>query len=271
MKNKKITFVGIGNMGSAILLGVLNNKLIKEENIIIFDRNVDKLEVFKKKYNVNIASSFENAIKNTDIILIAVKPNALDDTLNVIKNFIKKDTLILSIVAGVSINQIEEKLNANANVKVIRIMPNTPALIGEAMSSISKSEYVSEEEVEFILDIFNKLGKAELVSEKLIDVVTGLSGSGPAYVYMFIEALADGAVLNGMPRDMAYKFAAQTVLGSAKMILETKKHPAELKDMVTSPSGTTIEAVRMLENNNFRSAVIEAVNVATQKSKKLSK
>ena len=149
-------------------------------------------------------------------------------------------------------------------------MPNTPALVGEGMAGLAPNENVTEDEAKIIKNIFDSLGKAEIISEKLMDVVTSVSGSSPAFVYMFIEAMADGAVLGGMPRAQAYKFAAQAVLGSAKMVLDTGKHPGELKDMVCSPAGTTIEAVAVLEKNGFRNAVIDAVNSCTEKSKKMT-
>lgn len=171
---------------------------------------------------------------------------------------------MLFLLGGVTIQDLEEL--TSAKTKIVRVMPNTPALVGEAMSSISPNINVSSEEINEVTAIFTSFGEAEVVSENLMDAVIGVSGSSPAYVYMFIEALADGAVLSGMPRDKAYKFAAQAVLGAAKTVLETGEHPGKLKDMVTSPGGTTIEAVKSLENDGFRSAVINAVQAAANKN-----
>ena len=198
-----------------------------------------------------------------------MKPNKYTHVIEKIKNHIKPDAVIISIAAGLSMEKIESFFGKD--IKLIRVMPNTPALVSQAMSAICKNKFVSDNEIDEVLEIFQAFGKTELVEERLMDVVTGVSGSSPAYVYMFIEALADGAVLQGMPRDKAYKMAAQSVLGSAKMVLETGKHPGQLKDEVCSPGGTTIEAVYSLEKNNFRAAVIEAVNVCTEKSKNMGK
>lgn len=269
MKNKKITFIGAGNMGGAILSGIINKKIVQASNITVFDTNITKMEKFKEKYKVNIQKDVYLAVKEADIVILAVKPNVIESVLQNISDSLKETVILVSIAAGVSINNIEK--NTFENIKIARIMPNTPAMVGEAMSSVSVNDKVTEEETDLVLEMFNNLGKAELLPESFIDVVTGLSGSGPAYVYMFIEALADGAVVEGMPRDKAYKFAAQTVLGAAKMVLETGIHPGELKDMVTSPGGTTIEAVKSLEFNGLRSSIIEAVGVATQKSRAMKK
>lgn len=176
---------------------------------------------------------------------------------------------MVSIAAGKSIDALSNAFGKE--VKLIRIMPNTPALVGEGMSAISANEKVTEAEKEKVIEIFNSFGKCEEVSESLMDTVTAVSGSSPAYVFMFIEAMADAAVVGGMPRDKAYIFAAQAVLGSAKMVLDTKKHPGVLKDMVCSPAGTTIEAVSVLEEKGMRDAVISAMKVCMEKSKEMGK
>lgn len=175
--------------------------------------------------------------------------------------------MLVSIAAGVTIAQMEEIIGAH---KIVRVMPNTPALVGEGMSSISPNGQVTEAEANEVKQLFESLGKAEQVPESMIDAVIGVSGSSPAYTYLFIEALADGAVAEGMPRPMAYEFAAQAVLGAAKMVLETKEHPGVLKDRVSSPGGTTIQAVKTLEENGFRAAVIKAVQAAADKSREMS-
>lgn len=269
MKEKKITFIGAGNMGGAIISGLITREMVGKEQVTVYDAYAPALEKMKNSYGVNISSSVTEAVRGADIVILAVKPNVIDEVLENIKAAMKRDVILVSIAAGITIERLVAK--TFEGIKVARIMPNTPAMVGAGMSSVSVNEHVTAEEAELVVNIFDVLGKAELVAESLVDAVTGLSGSGPAYVYMFIEALADAGVLNGLPRDKAYKFAAQTVLGAAKMVLETGKHPGELKDMVTSPGGTTIEAVCALEENGLRSAVISAVNAATEKSKKMTK
>ena len=211
----------------------------------------------------------EEAARKADILFLAVKPNMYAQVIEEIKDEVKEETVIVAIAAGKDIATIEGLFGKK--VKVVRSMPNTPALVGEAMSAICHNDLVTKEELEDVKAIFNSIGKAEIVGEYLMDAVTGVSGSSPAYVYMFIEAMADAAVLGGMPRNLAYEFAAQSVLGAAKMVLETGMHPGALKDMVTSPAGTTIEAVAELERKGMRSAVISAVDKCITKSKAMSK
>ncbi|MGO1369456.1 MAG: pyrroline-5-carboxylate reductase [Senegalia sp. (in: firmicutes)] len=265
---KTLGFIGGGNMGQAMIGGIIESKIFNPEDIMVSDLNDNLLKKVEDKYGVKTTNDNKELVKHADIIVLAVKPHICDIVIKGIKNDISEDTLVVSIAAGKSIGQLEESFEKN--VKIIRVMPNTPALVGKAMSAISSNENVSKDELSQITDIFESFGEAELVDEKLMDVVVGTSGSSPAYVYMFIEAIADGAVLEGMPRDKAYKMAAQSVLGAAEMVLKTGMHPGELKDMVCSPGGTTIEAVRTLEEKGFRSAVIEAVRNCTNKSRNLS-
>ena len=184
-----------------------------------------------------------------------------------IKDFVRDDQIIITIAPGKTLAWLEEQFGKK--VKIVRTMPNTPAMVGEGMTAACPNKYVTEEELKHTVSILSAFGKVEVVPERLMDVVVSTSGSSPAYVFMFIEAMADAAVADGMPRAQAYKFAAQAVYGSAKMVLETGKHPGELKDMVCSPAGTTIEAVRVLERNGFRSAVIEAMKACTEISKNM--
>ncbi|NBI07156.1 pyrroline-5-carboxylate reductase [Senegalia massiliensis] len=267
MKNT-LGFIGGGNMGKAMIGGILESKIFAPENIMVSDLNTDLLNTIEENYGVKTTKDNNVLIKHSQIIVLAVKPHICDIVIKEIKDKIKEDAIIVSIAAGKSIEQIEE--NFNKDVKIVRVMPNTPALVGKGMSAISSNNKVSEVELEQIINIFESFGEVELVDEKLMDVVTGTSGSSPAYVYMFIEAIADGAVLEGMPRDKVYKMAAQAVLGAAQMVLTTGKHPGELKDMVCSPGGTTIEAVKTLEDKGFRSAVMEAVRECVKKSRELS-
>jgi pyrroline-5-carboxylate reductase len=267
--NKKIGFIGCGNMGEAILGGIISSKLLSGENIWVSELNTSRLDDLKGKYGVNTTVSGQEVVKNSDIIIIAVKPNIYPVVLEDIKELVDDTKTIVTIAAGVTIASVEKIIGSDK--KIIRTMPNTPALVGEGMASISPNNIVSKDQLEEVKVIFESFGKAEILSEYLIDSVIGVSGSAPAYVFMFIEAMADGAVLGGMPRDKAYQFAAQSVLGSAKMVLETGKHPGVLKDAVCSPGGTTIEAVKVLEEEGFRNSVIKAVAACIEKSKKMSK
>ena len=202
-------------------------------------------------------------------MVLSVKPYLYADVIEEIRDTVKQDVVIVMIAAGQTIAVNEARFGRN--IKIVRAMPNTPALVGEGMAALCANSYVTGEEKNEVREIFESFGKAEFVAENMMDVVAGVSGSSPAYVYMFIEALADGAVLQGMPRQQAYTFAAQAVLGSARMVLETGMHPGALKDMVCSPGGTTIEAVASLEQDGLRAAVIRAVDVCTEKSKAMSK
>ena len=263
----KIGFIGSGNMATAMLSGIINDKIIEASSIYVSDINEDVLKRINDRYNINITSNNSEVVDNADILILAVKPQFYKDVIDGIKENVTDNHIVVSIAAGKTIESIENMFGKS--IKLIRTMPNTPALVGEGITGICKNKNVSDEELETVCKIFRSFGKAEVVTENLMDVVVAVSGSSPAYVFMFIEAMADAAVADGMPRDKAYRFAAQAVLGSAKMVLETGKHPGELKDMVCSPAGTTIEAVRVLEKNGFRSGVIEAMKACTQKSKDL--
>lgn len=254
-------------MGGAIIGGIIKGSLAKPTDILVFDKSADALNklitgcgVFAEKDNKELA-------KKSDILFLCVKPQFVYGVIDEIKDCVNENTLIISIVAGQSI----EKLTAafGKKIKLIRVMPNTPALSGAGMAALSPNADVTEEERETALKIFNSFGRAEIVPEYMMDAVTAVSGSSPAYVFMLIEAMADAAVIGGMPRPQAYTFAAQAVLGSAKMVLDTGKHPGELKDMVCSPAGTTIDAVAVLEEEGFRSSIIKAMTACMEKSKKL--
>ena len=266
---KNIGFIGCGNMGGAIISGIINSGIAKPEDIIVYDKSEKCIENVKGKYNVAVAKNEKDAAEKSEVLFLAVKPLVIYDVIDVIKDCVSDNTVVVSIAAGQSMEKIETAFGKK--VSLMRVMPNTPALVGEGMSALSPNDVLDkdEEAKEYIMKIFAGIGKAELVPEKLMDAVTGVSGSSPAYVFMFIEALADAAVLAGMPRNQSYTFAAQAVLGSAKMVLETGLHPGELKDMVCSPGGTTIEAVSVLEEKGMRSSVLEAVKACVEKSKKL--
>ena len=264
---KTIGICGTGNMGKAIAKGLAASGLIPPANIYVYNIHKAKAEALAKETGVTVVDTAAELAEKSQSLIMAVKPYVMPSSLTEIQEHIVKDTVIISIAAGLTMQKLAAYLPSQT--KIVRIMPNTPSMVGEGMASVSVNDQVSAEETQAVLDIFNSFGRAELVGESLIDAVCGLSGSGPAYVYMFIEALADGAVLEGMPRPMAYTFAAQTVLGAAKMVLETGEHPGKLKDDVCSPGGTTIEAVKTLENRGFRAAVAEAVIASAEKNKNM--
>lgn len=261
-----IGIIGIGNMGGAILKGLVESQFINGENINVFE--INKMAIKKIKYNINVFSNEIELVRNSDIIILAIKPNLMSQVLEKIKIVLDDSKIVLSIAAGISINYIEKIIGKDK--KIVRTMPNTPAQVLEAMTAVSFNDRIDENDKYLITRILECFGKSVEIEEKLMHVYTGISGSLPAYVYMFVEALADGAVLEGMPRAKAYEIISQTILGSAKILLDTKKHPGQLKDEVTSPGGTTIEAIRVLENGKFRGTVIEAVKACTDKSKKMS-
>ncbi|MEW9078290.1 pyrroline-5-carboxylate reductase [Terrisporobacter glycolicus] len=265
---KKIGFIGAGNMGGAILGGILNSKIIDNDHIIASAKSDRTIERIKRDYNVNVSKDSKEVVEFSDLIVIGVKPEIYDEILEEIKDLID-DKIIITIAAGKTIEAMEKIIGNDK--KIVRTMPNTPSLVGEGMTSLSPNKNISEEELGFVKSIFDSLGKSEVVKEDLIHAVIGASGSSTAYAFMFIEAIADGAVRAGMPRDKAYTFAAQGVLGAAKMVLDTQKHPGELKDMVCSPGGTTIEAVKVLEEEKFRGAVLKAIDSCIKKSIEMSK
>lgn len=267
MMNKKIGFIGCGNMGMAMIGGIIKADLVSGSDILIFDLDINKTSALSEGFGTQTMDSIVSLVEASDYIVLAVKPNVYNLVLEEIKEVVGEKVLI-TIAAGVSIRQVESIVGSDK--KIIRTMPNTPALVGEGMSAICKNENIAVETLAEVKEIFESFGKAEVVNEYLIDSVIAVSGSAPAYIFMLIEAMADAAVLGGMPRNQAYTFASQAVIGSAKMVMETGKHPGELKDMVCSPGGTTIEAVRVLEKSGFRSSVIEGMIACIEKSKKMS-
>lgn len=264
----KIGFIGSGNMGTAIIKGLINSHFISAQNINVFDLDKVKLENLVNEYGVKISSNEIEVVLSSDIIVLAVKPHIYPAVLEKIKTSLSEKTIVLTIAAGVSIEKVENIIGDNK--KIARTMPNITAQVLESMTAVCFNKNIDENEKKIISNFLNSFGKSVEIEEKLIHTYTGISGSLPAYVCLFIEALADGGVLEGMPRDKAYEIVTQTILGSAKMLLETKKHPGQLKDEVSSPGGTTIEAIKVLEKDSFRGTVIEAVLACTEKSKKLA-
>jgi pyrroline-5-carboxylate reductase len=266
MENKKIGFIGTGKMGEALIKGIIHAKLVPPGNIYASDMDITKLQILEKELKINICNGNCDAVVNSDIIIIAVKPQIVPAVLSEIKSSIKNQ-LIISIAAGVTIDSFEK--NLPPKTKVVRVMPNIAATVEEAACAISPGSAVSKEDIAIASRIFNAIGKTVQLEEYLMDAVTGLSGSGPAYIFMIIEAMADGGVHEGLDRNTAKLLAAQTVLGAAKMVLDGPSHTGELKDMVTSPGGTTIRGLRVMEEQGVRIAMMNAVIAACERSKEL--
>lgn len=262
----KLGFIGCGNMASAMIKGIIQNGVVEANDIIISDAFEGARER-ARLMGVHTTSDNIEVVRSAEVVVLAVKPQYVEAVINEIREVTPTNKVLISIIAGKTIAWLESKFEKE--IALVRTMPNTPALVGEGMTGACGNKNVTEEQLQEAVRILNGFGLCEVVPESLIDVVVSVSGSSPAYVFMLIEAMADGAVADGMPRDQAYRFAAQAVLGSAKMVLETGMHPAQLKDMVCSPGGTTIEAVRVLEEKGMRSAVIEAMKAAVVKAKTL--
>ena len=263
----KLGFIGTGNMAGAIMGGIIQKQIFRPEEIIGSDVSEKGRERVREQYGIVVTAENREVAEKAEILILSVKPQFYPEVIAEIRECIKPEQLIITIAPGKTLEWLQEQFGRR--VKLVRTMPNTPAMVGEGMTAVCCSEEVTEEELEKVMNILGAFGKAEIVPERLMDVVVSVSGSSPAYVFILIEAMADAAVADGMPRAQAYAFAAQAVYGSAKMVLETGKHPGELKDMVCSPAGTTIEAVRVLEEKGMRSAVIEAMKACTEKSRNL--
>ncbi len=263
----KVGFIGLGNMASAIIGAVIKKGMLKPSEIIGSDSYTQAVRNAERRYGIETTSDNKIVAREADMILLAVKPQYYGDVIADIKNEVTKDKVIITIAPGKTLEWIKEQFGKD--VKVVRCMPNTPALVLEGCTGVCPGESVTQEELNEVLKLLGSFSKVTIVPESLMDVVVGVSGSLPAYVFMLIEAVADAAVAEGMPRTMAYGLISQAVLGSAKMVLELNKHPGELKDMVCSPGGTTIQAVRVLEERGMRPAVMEATLTCIEKSKSL--
>ncbi|MBE5938394.1 MAG: pyrroline-5-carboxylate reductase [Lachnospiraceae bacterium] len=263
----RIGLIGCGNMARAIMQGFIETDTFRPDEIIASDKSRDVLDSAADKLGIRTTTNNSELVLESDVIVLAVKPQVLESVITEISDVVAEQKLIISIVAGQSIKRIEEMFDHE--IKLVRTMPNTPALVLEGMTAVCCNGHVSNTELEYTCKILGSFGKTEVISESLMDAVVAVSGSSPAYVAMMIEAMADAAVNEGMPRPQAYKFAEQAVIGSAKLLMETGMHPGELKDMVCSPAGTTIEAVRVLEEKGFRSAIMEGMKACANVSKKL--
>lgn len=262
---KKIGFIGAGNMASALIKGILKARLVESDYVSASDIDIEKLDSLKNEYGINVIfKENEKLVSESDIIILSVKPQIFEKILKEIAPKLNKSKLIITIAAGISTEFIEHVVGKE--LKIVRAMPNTPALILEGATAIAPGLHAEEEDLRIAHKIFDAVGKVAIVDESQMDAVTGLSGSGPAYVFMIIEALSDAGVKMGLSRNVAMKLAAQTVMGAAKLQIETDMHPGRLKDMVTSPGGTAIAGIHTLEQGGLRTTLINAVESATKRS-----
>ncbi|MFX0102743.1 MAG: pyrroline-5-carboxylate reductase [Candidatus Hodarchaeota archaeon] len=265
----KIGIIGCGNMGGAFIKGLIRQKIVAPEKINVHDIDGEKLEKLMKEYNIH--NSYKNNVElvnDSDLIILAVKPQVLKKVLEEISGVLNDKKAVLTIVAGVPMcfyNDVTGK-----QFPLARVMPNVPGTINKGVSCVAFNELVTDEQKENCLNILNAIGNVHQVPEDYLDAVTGLSGSGPAYVFYFLEGLTDGGVKMGLPRELSRSLAIDTILGSLEMVKQTGTHPILLKDKVTTPGGTTVDALHVLDNKNLRGILIEAIEVATKKSKKLS-
>ncbi len=267
--DKKIAFLGAGNMAEALIKGLIVSGTAKPEHVLAADVSADRLEQLRKSYGIITHKTNSEAVLEAGIIILSVKPQVIEKVLAEIAPVVDDKKVVVSIAAGVPLARIEGALKKDA--RVVRVMPNTPALVLAGAAALAAGTNATIDDLSLCQSIFNSVGRSVVVEEKLMDAVTGLSGSGPAYVFMIIDALSDAGVKAGLPRQLALELAAQTVYGSAKMVLETKEHPGKLRDMVTSPGGTTIDGLHALEKGKLRATLMNAVEAATARSKELGK
>ena len=265
--NKKLGFVGGGNMAAALIKGLVASKVVPPDGVVVSDVKAERLAMLHEKHGVRTTADNHALVREVDVVVLAVKPQVIDKVLEAFGKEIRPDQLVISVAAGVPISALEARLPEGA--RVVRTMPNTPATVDAGATAISAGTHATEADLEVARSLFEAVGRVVTLDESLLDAVTGLSGSGPAYVMLMIEALADGGVKVGLHRDTALLLAAQTVFGSAKLLLETGEHPGRLKDMVTSPGGTAIAGLHTLESGGLRRTLIDAVEAATMRAAQL--
>ena len=263
----KIGFIGLGNMASAIIDGILKSGTTDANDIYGSDSFAGALARAKERLDIQTCDSNVDVAKTVDVLFLAVKPQFLDGVLAEISSAVTSDKLVICMAAGKTLSWLEERFLDGT--KVVRIMPNTSAIVGESCTAVCQGKNATEADMDLAVKLCQTFGSTYVVTENLMDVFGAIGGASPAFAFLYMEALADGAVANGMPRQMAYEIAAQATMGAAKLMKETKKHPGELKDMVCSPGGTTIEGVSALEKNGVRAGVIEAIKACVEKSRKL--
>jgi len=267
LNGKRLAFIGGGNMAEAMVRGLLAAKLMAPSDISVSDVREERLEVLRDTYGVQTSSKNPEVAEKAEIVVLSVKPQIMGQVLEGLIEVVDGSMLLISIAAGVTTASIADRFPGP--VRVIRVMPNTPALVLEGASALTRGCHATPEDLEIAKRLFRAVGKVVIVEESLMDAITGLSGSGPAYIFLIIDALSDAGVKVGLSRDIAQLLAAQTVMGAARMVLETKKHPGELKDMVTSPGGTAIAGLHTLEQGGLRTTLINAVEAATVRSREL--
>lgn len=267
LDNKKVGFIGSGAMAEALLNGILQAKVVEQKALYCSDVSAARLESLKEDYGINVTTSNEELVGSVDIVILSVKPFVMADILEKTAKVLKKQQLVISIAAGITIAQLERFI---PEVPVIRVMPNTPSLIGMGAAAMAMGTWAKQEELNIAEEILSAVGKVVMVKENLLDGVTGLSGSGPAYIYLITEAFVDAGVRVGLPRDVATTLAIQTIIGSAKMVEKTGLSPAVLKEKVTTPGGTTIVGLHQLEEGKLRATIMNAVMEATKRSQELS-
>ena len=269
VKGKRIGFLGCGNMGEAMVKGLVEAHVVQPEALMASDARTDRLTDLERRYGVRIAKDNVELVRESDVVVLAVKPQIMTPVLKEVAPSLSRRQLVISIAAGVSTNTIRTAVGKD--IRLIRVMPNTPALVLEGATAIAKGQGLEDGDLETAQEIFGAVGKVVVLDEELMDAVTGLSGSGPAYVAVVIESLADGGVKMGLDRATAMILATQTVLGAAKLLLETGLHPGSLKDMVSSPGGTSITGIAALEEGGIRTTFIKAVERATLRSRELGR
>jgi pyrroline-5-carboxylate reductase len=268
LRDKKICIIGTGNMGEALVSGLISSASSKPKNIICTDVREAKLKAIQESYGVQTTLDNLDAVAISDIVIYAVKPQIMAAVLNETAGKLDMSKLIISIAAGVPMEAIESRLSKK--LRLIRVMPNIAAAVKEAATAVAAGKHATKEDIKLAMAIFNSIGKTVFIPENyLMDAITGLSGSGPAYIFLIAEAMADAGVKVGLSRQDALFLSAQTVLGAAKMLIETQEHPGQLRDRVTSPGGTAIAGLATLEQGGLRTTLINAVEVATNRSKEL--
>ncbi len=269
LKNKTIAVIGAGHMGSALIGGMLRARLTEPRRITASRRNEEALKELRRRWGIHAVSDNRKAAEGAQIVILAVKPQISRQVLSELASGMDKTQLVISLMAGITTETINKRLKKPC--PVVRAMPNTPALVDAAATAIAAGAHAGERDLALAESVFGSVGKVVTLPESALDAVTGLSGTGPVYIFMLIEAMIDGGVKMGIPRNVASQLAAQTVFGAAKLVLETGRHPAILKDEVTTPAGTAINAIHMLEAKGFRSVLIDAIQTATQRSQELSR
>jgi pyrroline-5-carboxylate reductase len=268
-KRKKVAIIGGGKMGSIIAQGLITQKIISAKNIVVTDIDAARLKFLRSSLKVKTSHNNEEAVKSADIIILAVKPQNMAATLQDIKDHVDQSKVVISIAAGITTKLIESSLAKG--VRVVRVMPNTPALVGEGAAAVAAGHHARDNDVKLTLAIFNAVGVSVEVKERSMDAVTGLSGSGPAYFFLIIESLIEAGLKTGLSRDLAKRLATQTMLGTARLCMESDKEPAQLREMVTSPNGTTFAGLQVMEKKKIRDIIIATVEAATNRSKELAK